>query len=849
MKKYQVRIYFILILILTQLFIPLHSAASSDRPYNILIINAYHYTYPWTFDQNNGFTTAMTERFPDAVIYTEFLDWKRFPDLNLMSKIKDTLSYKYKDIPIDLIVTTDDMGLTFALDNRETLFSNAPITFSGIIEFSSKAIIGDHINVTGVYEQMDPTGALLLTSTLQPDVDKIYLVHDLSESGLNTSENLQLAINSFKTTKSYDVEDLSQHTFSELLTIVEKLKDNSVIYMISYNQSIDGQPNKPEIYGELLTSASSVPVYTIDEFLLDHGVIGGTFLSGQLQGVQLANLGISVLEGTEADSIPHVSKATVYTAVDENILIKYNIKKTNLDSSVMIINEHLSFYAIYKETVIITSLIIATLMFFIILLIINIRKRRLSEVEILANNLELQVLYEQLQASEEELRVQNEELESYQDQLVHDARYDALTNLPNRHYLTQYGSELIQKCTRESSKLIVFFIDLDNFRYINNTHGHFFGDALLKSIAADLDAISDNQFTVRFGGDEFVFLTVVDASDLDSTIQYISEQLKQIFIQPFTILSKSVNISSSIGYSVYPDNSQFINELILQADMAMYESKKFHNAYPIQYMNGMREHYEDTFALISNMKPAFKNNEFILYYQPQIDLKTNKVIGVEALLRWFSDEFGHVAPSKFIPLAESTGFIITLGEFVMHSAMTFAKEVIPYVCEEFKVSINVSVIQLMEKDFVDIVISHLKNTNLDPKYIQIEITESVLIESYDLVIERLNQIQKLGISLSLDDFGTGYSSLSHLQQLPISELKIDKIFIDHILTNNTKELELVDAIMSMAKTSSLIIIAEGVEEQVQIDYLKEKGCDRIQGYYYSKPLSIEDTKSYLNQIL
>ncbi len=844
MRKYRFIPLILSTFLILQIFMTMSQAASIDRPYNILILNAYHYTYSWTFDINVGANDVLSKQYPDAIIYTEFLDWKRYPDMELVDYIQDTLAHKYQDTPIDLILTTDDMGLTFALEHREDLFSNAPIVFSGIIEFTAKEIIGNEKNVTGVYEQMDPTGTVELLHHLQPDVDKVYIIHDLSESGIRTSDNLKMAFKDFEDTKYFDLVDLSDQTFIELEESVRFLENNSALFMVSYSSSADGQKEKPESFGDFITSASSVPVYSIDPFLIEHGIIGGSFLSGLKQGESLANLGIQILEGTPADSIPHNDKATVDRIVDEDVLKLHNINKDLVPNDFTIINEDISFYEAYTAEVLITLAIFMMLLSLIIALVFNIRKRHFSEQEILGKNQELQALYEQIQASEEELIAQNEELESYQEQLVHDARYDALTNLPNRHYLSIYGNDLISRCTKSGKKLILFFIDLDNFRYINNTHGHFFGDALLKSIAMRLEQIKNIQFSVRFGGDEFVTLAIVDPDDLQAIITSISDDLKNTFVEPYNVNQNLVNITSSIGYSIYPDDGHNIDEMILQADMAMYETKKEHITYAVHYKEGMREKYEDTFALISGMKSSFENKEFAVYYQPQIELKTGKIIGFESLARWFSPKFGIVPPNKFIPLAESSGFINQLGEYVMDQSIQFVNHIKPCLPGGFKVSINVSVIQLMEADFINTIKKYLDQYNVGTEFIQLEITESLLIQSYDLIIEKLNTLRSLGISLSLDDFGTGYSSLSHLQQLPIDELKIDKIFVDHILDEDQKELELVDAILKLAKTSDLCVIAEGVEYESQIEYLRNKGCDRIQGYYYSKPLPLEDAKLY-----
>jgi len=270
--------------------------------------------------------------------------------------------------------------------------------------------------------------------------------------------------------------------------------------------------------------------------------------------------------------------------------------------------------------------------------------------------------------------------------------------------------------------------------------------------------------------------------------------------------------------------------------MAMYEAKKEKKSYAKRFETIYKTKYDDAFIIISRLKDAYENKEFLLHFQPQIDLLTNEIVGFEALMRWNSPEFGFVPPSKFIPLAESSGFIKTLGICVLRNAISFAKDIQSYVKNDYKVSINVSVIQLFEDDFIETIKKILIEEAFNPDFLQFEITESVMIESYDLITERLKAIKDLGITLSLDDFGTGYSSLIYLHHLPISELKIDKVFVDEILVNNDEQHELINTILTLAKASKLCVVAEGVEDKRQVDYLKARGCDRIQGYYYSKPL-------------
>jgi len=817
-------------------------ASEQSQSRNILIINAYHFTYEWTLEQNQGLIEILKDQYPNTIIYTEFLDWKRFPNASLLDESRQFLENKYKDVPIDLILTTDDMGVTFALDHRRELFHDAPIVFSGIIRSSAKDILGDSKNVTGVYEEMDPKGALQLIARLQPEVRKIHLIHDLSESGRRTADAFYDALNHFDT-DSYEINDLSHLSFDELLLEVSTFEKDSAIMMISYNGSVDGLIETPEYFGRLIASTSSVPVYSIDAYLLGTGITGGTFLSGRLQGHELGKLAIQILNGQHADDLAHIKEATVYTAVDEDQLRKVDLDKDVLPEAVVILNEQSSFFETYSELVLTIEIILSIMTLFLFFLIVGIRKYRLSEKKILNQKNDLQILNEQLSSSEEELKAQNNALISYQLNLEHEAYHDPMTSLPNRNFLNQHFSQMVLSSDNQTQKTALVFVDLDNFKYINNTYGHPFGDRVLKVIAVRLKDFKESTFTIRLNGDEFILLIPVTQDDTEAYLFQVMNNLKNLFIRPVHIDDQNIRLTASIGYSLYPDDGQDLDELLIQADMAMYHAKKTGKSTYRHYEPQMSDKMENDYILVSHLRKAYENKELSLNFQPQIDSNTHKIVGFEALLRWHSPELGTVSPLKIIPIAESSGLILPIGQCILEQAIRFTLDMLDHIEEPFLVSVNISVIQLLEASFVDDLIETLASFELEPSYLQLEITESILIESYDIILGKLKKLRAHGISLSLDDFGTGYSSLSYLQQLPLTELKIDKKFIDEIIHPNT-DYVLIDSIIMLAQALNLNVVAEGVEKEFQAEYLEAKGCHVIQGYYYGKPMTEKEIILY-----
>ena len=816
---------------------------SSGESKKIIIINAYHYTYQWTQNLNIGMVETLLEAYPEAVIYHEFLDWKRFPNDNLMDQIADTLNTKYEGIDFDLVLTTDDMGLTFALEHRVGLLNDAPIVFSGIIGTTAKEIIGDAKDVTGVYENMSPLGMLQLMSALQPDNRQLYVVHDMSESGIRTSQAFYEALETFDIDLEYETTDLSQFGFEEILDRISQIKGEGAVIMISYNSSLDGLELTPEIFGERLDAISPVPMYSVDEFLIDHGLTAGTFLSGTLQGAKQGELGIRILEGEDPDTIEHVAEATVYDLVDEDQLIQYDIDPQLIPENTQVLHQHFSFYETYRTLVNTTVSIITLLLILIILLIINIYQRRKSEYQVLGQKMELQDLNEELVASEEELRAQNEELITIQDQLNFEAKHDPLTHLNNRWCLEQYGVKLIEKHKQEQTAFALLFIDIDNFKFINNTHGHRIGDMVLIYMAKVLESFNESAFKARLGGDEFIVIIEIPRAASLGSIDELVKQFQDNMEEHIQVGGTTVNLSISIGYSIYPYDGANYDDLLAKADLAMYHVKKHGKSSYERYYENMNEEVSNEYVIIAQLKRALEKNELSMFYQPQVDMITGSVTGFEALIRWYNKELGQVSPAVFIPIAEKTGLIVKLGHFIMEESIKFAAIMKQQKSDLYKVSINISVVQLLERSFISDLMDLIKKYQVSPNHVQIEVTESVMIESFDIIVSKLRCLRESGIHISLDDFGTGYSSLTYIQRLPIDELKIDKSFIDNI-SKEGGDTSLIDTIIGIADNMKLELIAEGVEDEEQLEFLKGHGCHLGQGYLFARPMPQEEALKF-----
>lgn len=428
------------------------------------------------------------------------------------------------------------------------------------------------------------------------------------------------------------------------------------------------------------------------------------------------------------------------------------------------------------------------------------------------------------------------------------ASYDQLTNLPNKSLLLKN----LRKCMHEilqnnsNEKIAVMFLDLDNFKKINDTLGHNYGDQLLKVVAGILEfCVGESNYVSRVGGDEF--LIFIPCDDSLSKIVNLCENMKGMFNNPLEIGNKYVYTSASIGISIFPNDSTDVNILLKNADTAMYKAKNSGRNKYCFFTNDMREEIVRKSEIEKGLRNALENNELQVYYQPQINVNGRKLVGFEALLRWNSKEMGLISPAEFIPIAEETGLIVPIGEWLIKTICIQYVEWMKKGYLPFTIAINLSAVQIQTKNFGETVRRIIKETNMDPQYIEFEITETILMESLECSIELLNEFRELDIKVALDDFGTGYSSFNYLKSLPINTIKIDKSFIDNINLNSSDK-DITHGIITLAHKINKEVIAEGVEEEGQVSLLENMECDRIQGYYFSKPVNLETAEVMLKNI-
>lgn len=417
--------------------------------------------------------------------------------------------------------------------------------------------------------------------------------------------------------------------------------------------------------------------------------------------------------------------------------------------------------------------------------------------------------------------------------------YDHLTGLSNRRKLLERLPEYLTDGTETGKALI--YIDVDNIKLINDTLGHVYGDTLIASIACRiLNALPAQDELYRLGGDEFIILTQFSSL---GEIETLTERILKLFEVPLPVDKLLLHSTISLGVALSPLHSRDSGELLKCADIAMYQSKKNGKNRAVLYDVSMMAAINERMTIGEHLHDALVKNELEVFYQPQINTKTRKIASFEALLRWTNPVLGRVSPDNFISVAEETHLIIPIGEWVLTEACRFLKKMHTAGYPELSMSVNISMIQILQENFVTVVERILSDTGIDPHKMELEITESILMESYTVIGKHLEELRALGIGIALDDFGKGYSSLSYLEQLPITVLKIDKIFIDGI-TAADQDTSITGNIVRIGKKLGLVVIAEGVETEPQLAYLSFQQCDKIQGWIFSKALNAAEAKAY-----
>ena len=795
------------------------SQSKVEQEKHILVLNSYHRGFKWTDDTVTSFLETLESLSPEHkyAFYIEYLDWKKYPTQKNIENMYANLRYKYGSKPIDLIVATDDKALELAIDYRQEQLKNIPIVFTGVSQDSFKLLSNDEENITGVIENIDLEPTIQIAKLIKPDFNKIYTIHDFTESGIAMNKEVSSTVKSIDA--SLNCIALPPMAVDDIIASVKELPSDSIVLITTFYRDAQGLIVENSEFASLISKYCNVPVFSLYDFYLGYGVIGGAVLQGSKQGELAAKLANDYFDDKELKSLTPVVDPKTEVIVDYNEITKYKVDINKLPKDTVILNKPLSFKESNPEAYYLVMTVIFLLILLVLSLIYYTRRLIRTKRQLESQNEELHDLYEQIYNSEEELK-----------NLVY---FDSLTKLPNRIALTNDIQEHVKQ--QESITVALMIIDIDNFKYINDTLGHHFGDEFLIEIAKIFLNLSSQSIRVyRIGGDEFAFLVTASMPQIEMAAQ----EIMNCFHKPIYMDKIKIHTTLSMGIAVYPFAGKTVQQLLKNSDIAMYEAKQRGKERYVFFDDVMNYRIIEKTKIENNLQFALDNKEFMLYFQPQYKTSNDKISGFEALIRWKSRELGMVPPNDFIKIAEESQKIVAIGKWVFVNSCDFASKLIKRGYKDIKVSVNISIVQLIQDDFTDFILATIESKNLDFKLIELEITETVLIRSVQEAYTKLETLRSKGVSISLDDFGTGYSSLSYLQNLPITTLKMDRAFVEDI-TKNTITENLASFIISMAHKLNLEVIAEGVETKLQLDTLKKYNCDKVQGYYYSKPVPEE----------
>lgn len=482
----------------------------------------------------------------------------------------------------------------------------------------------------------------------------------------------------------------------------------------------------------------------------------------------------------------------------------------------------------------------------VIAVVLNLRMRRSvrkSENELLDNYQSLRQAYDEVSLERAELAERCEELSKGKERMQKTAYTDYLTCLPNRLGYSEYLENELRMLGKNDSIAIVN-VDIDNFKLINESYGHSYGDDTLREVARRLTRLSLERgaYLARIGGDEFILVLndFTGREELEAQVQQIIAYLKE----PYNVGGREFLLTVSVGVVIAPADGMNSQVLTRNMDAAKYFAKTSGRDNYVFYDESLSNTLAERLELQNEIRRAIEDKAFEVYFQPQIDLATEEPIGFEALVRWNHPERGVILPSEFIPVAEESGLIVPLGEYVLRES---CKRLKAWQEEGFVtqvLAVNLSARQFKDRDFMQKVVNIIRETEINPSQLELEITESMALDDLDYAIETLQKLKELGVSFALDDFGTGYSSLNYLKRLPVNQLKIDKSFMDKVLEDHSDQ-KIVETIIALAQALDLVVIAEGVERPEQADFLKSVSCDKAQGYLYSKPVREKELRSFL----
>jgi len=833
----------ILSIILTLLMIlpVLSRVNNTNETKNVLVIHSYHKGLSWTDEFQRGIEEEL--QLDHVEIMVEYMDCYRYHHPSYYEELFNFYLQKYNHDKIDVVIITDNNAYDFLKLYHDQLFVDVPIVFAGVNNFTKEDLF--HENITGIVQNAYQEEMINLILSLDKDIDTILLSGSNSATAIADAEVL-IRVGESKY-KSIRFDSMLTETFEEQIEAIKLYGTEVAIIASGTMRDKNGIFLDHTMFSSRLIEETGKPVYAMaTAYIVEGGAIGGVAADSYVDGKIAANYAAMILKGKAISELPIIEDPKAYNIFDYNRLKQFNIDMDMLPEDSIILNGPSMKLLVDKKHVNLVVIVIVLMGILIIGFIANsIRQKKAERIimetkrKLRQNNFELEASNKFLLDSKEKLNKQFDELAEKNAHIEFLAYYDSLTRLMKRDMLCNTLSEIIEANNRES--FCIYDIDIINLKTINDTYGHDIGNEVLSSIAKKLASC--------YKGDDFLFgahhseFIVVDFSviDIEEMIARAQEFISCIK-SDFKIKNKEIELEIGIGISGYPIHGKDATSLLKNANIALLEANKNGKNTVCLYQEIFYDNIMNRLNLEKQLKMALVNEEFELFYQPKIDTNNCDIVGCEALIRWHHPDGSLVFPGKFIDIAEESGLIIDIGEWVIMQACRQIKEW-KAMGIHLTVSVNVSARQLIGSSILDVVKNAISTYNIDPKLLELEITESVMMQDIGRNAKIMDELKKLNIGIALDDFGTGYSSMSYIKELPLTKLKIDKSFIDNI--EEKAQREIIKSIIVLGQALNFIINIEGVERAEQFKILQEYKADEVQGFLFSKAIPKDEIPKFI----
>jgi diguanylate cyclase (GGDEF)-like protein len=771
---------------------PAKAEESSPKRPEILVLMSYHHGYTWEDRILKGIKQWINDGTTLPTFHVEWMDTKRYPDSMRRENFSEYLDAKYANHDFDLILTVDDNALDLAMGGGD-LFHGKPIIFSGL-NGDPAEMVGGRSGVTGIAERFDLIHTLEIALKLHPKSNQLLFITSNNESGAGTREHIKQAL--LHSNMKMPVDHWVVTYLDQLDARLPLLSNKTLLFVLgAMPESKGGRLLGSEEIVSYVRARTPLPIYTDLDNAVGYGTVGGYMNSGLKTGQVVAQLAVRVLSGEPAESIPIIYDPPLSLLFDHREISRLHIPLSALPEDAQLVNAPPSIFDPEFRGLLLAVGLTLTLML-LSLTALTIRNR--------------------VQASQKAA-------------LRYQATHDKLTGLPNRVWLIEHLYGMEQSDSERQIALVM--MDLNRFKLVNDTYGHSFGDEVVAAVAQRLKQwMKPEEELVRFSGDAFVVLMRFSE---DEDLTDLCERCEKVLTEPFHVRDMSIPISGAFGLSTAKPGAFESDHLLREADISMYEAKKSGRGDVYRFDNAIHQRAIRRFQIEASLPQAIEQGVIEAHFQPIVDSTTGSIAGFESLARWSHPELGAIPPQEFIRVATETGRITELSQYMLHQACRGFRPQLeasgrPYL------AVNVSVIDIYADSFPERFIAILSEEGIPPDRLVLEVTEDILLGEVNIVKQALTRLRKQGVRIAIDDFGTGYASMSYLSNYMVNIIKIDRSFVQNILTNKSDQ-KIIRAIISMATDLDLIVITEGVETQLQIIKLQSLGCKLLQGFVYGRP--------------